>query len=146
MKPGLHFAVLRQFLHGFALPNGCITLDVIANLGGQDEKAAIDPAAVAHRFFLEAVDLGAVEHQRAKAPRGLNGGNGGQPTMLLMKRQRRRDIDIAHTIAVCQAERLVIADIGQYALDAAANLGVLAGFDQRYGPGLAVLLMDLPST
>ena len=56
-----------------------------------------------------------------------------------MQCDRFGDIDVADTVTVGQAEGLIVVEIGQYALDAAADHGLFAGVDQRDRPRL-----DLP--
>ena len=48
----------------------------------------------------------------------------------------RRDVDVAHAVAIGEAEGL-LADILAYAPDAAACHRILAGIDERHPPGFA---------
>src|SRR5687767_2538331 len=71
MLVGAQLALAREALQRRRFPAGGVTLDVVDDRGLEHEEAAVDPAAVAHRLFLEAGHLGAVHAERAEASRGL---------------------------------------------------------------------------
>ena len=56
MEIDAELAVRGEPFHRLAFPDGRIALDIVADLGRQHEEAAVDPAAVAERLFLEPGD------------------------------------------------------------------------------------------
>ena len=76
----------------------------------------------------------------AEAAGRLRAGDGRQTALAAMEGDAFGDVDIGDAVAIGQAEGVVIADIGQDALDAPADHGFFAGVDQRHPPRLGVLL------
>ena len=116
-----------QLFQRFALPNRGVAFDIVADLRRKHEKSGIDPAAIAHRLFLETQHAIAVGAQAAEASRRLRRGQRRQHALALVQCDDLLDVHIAHAIAIGQAKGFVVFDIGQDALDAAADLGFVAG-------------------
>src|ERR1700712_2936953 len=68
----LQLAVARQVLHRLSFPYGRVVCDVVEYFRRKHKKAAVDPAAIALRFFLEAGDLRPFEVECAETPGGLH--------------------------------------------------------------------------
>ena len=132
-----------ELLHRLALPHRGVALDVVADLGREHEVAAVDPAAVALRLLLEAVHLVVGDLQRPEAPGRLHPGHRRLEPGVAVLSDRAADVDVAHAVAVRAAERLVVLDERQDALDAPADHRVLAGVDQRHRPRLGTRLVHL---
>src|SRR5262249_52447584 len=56
---------------------------------------------------------------------------------------RSRYVDIAHTIAVSEAERLLVTDIVRHAQQAPTGHGIITRIDERHGPWLGTLAVHL---
>lgn len=139
---GGELAFVGQALHGFALPDGGVAIDVVDDLGGEDEEAAVDPGAVAVGLFLEAGDLGFRQVEGAKAAGGLGGGQGGQFALFTVEGDQGGDIDVADAVTVGEAE-IVTVKVGANALEAPPRHGLFPGVDQGHAPGLRMLFVDL---
>src|SRR5262249_54919736 len=135
--------VTRKIGHWFLFPDSRIALDVLADFRGEDEEAAVNPAAVAARLFLKARHLAALAIDRAVSSRGLCPGYGGKAALAAVKGNAFGDVDVGNAVTVGQAKRIVITDIRQDFLDPAADHGVFAGIDQGYAPGFGMLLQNL---
>lgn len=133
---------MGQALHGLALPDGGVAVDVVDDLGREHKEAAVDPGAIAVGLFLEAEDSLVVEAKRTEATRGLGSGECGELAVLLMEGDQGGDVDVADAVAIGEAE-VVAIEVGPDALESAAGHGLLAGVDEGDTPGLGVLLMDL---
>ena len=77
-----------------------------------------------------------------KRPGWLNGSDGRELAVRLVKGDRAGDVDVADAVAVGAAERCRPRGTGD-PLDPAAGHGVEPGFDQRHVPGLGFVAMDL---
>ena len=62
--------------------------------------------------------------------------------MTAVEGDQRRDIDVAHPVAVREAEGLFIADVIGHPLEPSAGHGRFAGVDERHLPGLRLPLVD----
>ena len=71
---GGKLTVAGQALHRLTLPERSVAVDEVDDVRGQHEEPAIDPGTVALGLLLEALDLIAVEVERAETPRRLDGG------------------------------------------------------------------------
>jgi uncharacterized protein YcsI (UPF0317 family) len=92
----------------FFFPDRRIPCNPVQHTRRQHEKAAVDPAPVAARFFLKSVDAVALGNQRAIAARRLNRSDRGVAAMIAMKLYECADVDIGQAIAVGQAEIVVV--------------------------------------
>ena len=68
---GAQVVVLREPLHRLALPDRVVAVDEIADLGREQEEAAVDPAAIALRLLREGRDP--VACRASSAPKRLAG-------------------------------------------------------------------------
>src|SRR3954447_2223996 len=125
MKIGPHPALAREPLHGPALPDSRLAVDVVDHFRRQHEETAIDPASIAVWLFLEAGDLVSLEVQCAETARGLYRRECGPSTLVSMVLNQPADVHIAHTVPVSEAER-VLANVGRYGLQTAARHRCLA--------------------
>ena len=141
---GGELAFQGQTFHGLSLPDGGVAFDVVDDLGGEDEEAAVDPGAVAVGLFLEASDLvlAVVQIERAEAAWWLGGGEGGEFALFPVEGDQGRDVDVADAIAIGEA-KVVAVEIRADALEATAGHGLLAGIHQGHAPGLRMLFMYL---
>lgn len=139
---GGELAFMGQALHGFTLPDGGVAVDVVDDLGGEDEEAAVDPGAVPVGLFLEAGDLGFREIECAKATGWLGGGQGGQFALFPVEGDQGADVDVADAVTVGEAE-IVAVEVGANALEAPPGHGLFPGIDQGDAPGLRMLFVDL---
>src|SRR5687768_14145069 len=80
-------AFAREVLHGLLLKCRHVVLDVVDHTGLQDEEAAVDPCAVANRFFAKAFDpcFGFGERESSEAPGRLDGRDGGEFSVVAVK-------------------------------------------------------------
>src|SRR4051794_24471923 len=140
MTVGRELLVLRQALQRLLLPYGGVAVDVARHLGREHEEAAVDPAPVALRLLLVAADQVVVDVERAEAARRLYGGDGGEPAVLAVEADQLAEVQIRHAVAVGEAE-LLAADVGQYALQAAAGHRLGAGVDEGHLPRLGARLV-----
>ena len=62
--------------------------------------------------------------------------------MLAVEGDRCRNIDISHAIPIGQ-KKVIIRQIGTYALDASARHRFFAGVDKRYVPRFGIVVVDL---
>src|SRR5260221_1229270 len=136
-------AILGQVDHRLLLPDGPVALDVAADLGREYEEAAIDEAAVAARLFLKAGDAVALKIDGAEPARRLCCRHGRKSSLAAVESDAFGDVDIAYAVAVGQAEILVVTQIGQDLLDAAADHGAFAGIDQGDRPGFSILAQNV---
>ncbi|SCM79274.1 hypothetical protein KL86PLE_90320 [uncultured Pleomorphomonas sp.] len=141
MLPDGKLPLRRQPFERLGLPDGVVALDQVEDARLAHEEAAVDPAAVAARLLDEALHLAAGDFERAEAPRRLDRRHGRQGILPAMKSDKGVDIDIAHAIAVGQAEGAV--DIVAHAAYPPARHRLLAGIDQRDLPRLGMPLVDL---
>src|SRR6185437_8730357 len=123
-------------LHRFALPDGRVALDVIADLRRQHEKAAVYPGAVADRLFLKAADDVAFEADCTVAPRRLCCRHGSQAVLSIVKFYCLANVHVTDPVAVGDAKGRVGVDVGEDSLDPTADHRFLAGVDQRDRPRL----------
>src|SRR4029077_2007485 len=63
-----------EALERLLLPHGVVARNVVEDGGGEDEEAAVDPAAVPSRLLLKRIHLDVVELERPEAPRRADGG------------------------------------------------------------------------
>src|SRR5277367_1627288 len=96
----------RELLHRLPFPDRRIIFDIVADPRRQDEEAAIDPAAIAHRLFLKPSHAIAQVLDRSEAARRLGRGHGGEPSFLAMQMNRGAHVDVANTISVAQTKFL----------------------------------------
>ena len=105
----------------------------------EHEEAAVHvgPGAIAVGFLVEGGDPGAIvtQGEGAEAAGRLHGREGGADTLPAVERDCLGDVQVAHAVAVGEAEALR-ADIVANPLDAAAGHRLLAGVHQGHAPGL----------
>ena len=106
----------REPLHRLPFPDRRVILDIAADQRRQDEEAAIDPAAIAHRLFLEPSHAIAQVLDRSEAARRLGRGHGGEPSFLAMQIDRGAHVDVANSISVGQTKFLIVAEVGRIRL------------------------------
>ena len=85
-----------------------IALKKIDDLWRQNEKAPIDQSTVAARLFLEFTHMSILNVQGAKSARRICGCKGGYLSVLAMKINRGRDVDITDPIAVSETKVVFI--------------------------------------
>src|SRR5690349_9502890 len=83
---GGKLALPRNFFQRFVLPLDIFTADIVNALARQDEKSAIDITAVTFRLLQKLLNFIALDIERAKTARRLDGGDGGKPPFGAMKR------------------------------------------------------------
>ena len=132
----------RQPLHGLTFPDGAIPLNVINDLGREDEKATIHPGAIALGFFFKGEDLVAAQVEGPKAPRRLDGGQGGKLAMFPMEGDLGSDIHVAEAVAIGEAKVLAV-EIGPNAFQATAGHRLFARVNEGNAPRLGMLFVDL---
>ena len=114
----------------------CIA-QIVKHLRLNDHKAAVDPTAVLLCLFNKAADLigSGFDIQHTEPAAGLDGCHRYESLPLLrrMHLDERIQIHIAHTVAVCQQERL-IPNVFLHALDTAACLRIQPRIDERHLP------------
>nr|GFC32450.1 hypothetical protein [Tanacetum cinerariifolium] len=136
-------SVFRQLHQGLALPGNGVAVDVLDHFWFQHEETAVDPANLVAWFLFETGHtVVLINIQHAKAARWLNSRNGGQLAMLTVEGHLGTDVDVGQTVAVSQAERLVV-QIWRNALQASAGHGFSAGIDQRDAPVFSLAVENL---
>jgi len=95
------------------------------------------------RLFDKIDDFGSVEGDCAKAAGWAHSSDSRHFSMSAMKSQRRSDIHIANTIAICHRKRLIVTDMISDATDPPSSLGVFSGVNQRHAPRLSCVAQDL---
>lgn len=143
MLEGHHLPGLSQLAHGLGLPRRLVVRDQVYAFRRQHKEATDDKAAVATGFFGEGRHGITVALQRTVASGRLHRGDSSESAVLLVKGDRGADIDVAQTIAVGEAETLVVLHVVGHSPEAAAGQGVFTGIDQRDTPGLGFLLVHL---
>src|SRR6185503_6216539 len=88
-----------EALHRLALPHRVIAVDVAADLGGQHEEAAVDPAAVAVRLLLEAAHALVLHLQGAEAPGRLHGRDRRERVLGAVEVDQLPDVDRGQAVA-----------------------------------------------
>ena len=127
---------------GLALEHPAVVLDFGDDFGGEDEEAAVDPAAFVFGFFLEGVDVGVLEAEGAEAGDGLDAGEGDEFAVGLVEGDGGLDVDVGDAVAVGHAEGFVSLRVFRDAAEAAAGAGVVAGVDEGDAPGLGDGVVD----
>ena len=138
---GLQLAIAAEGFQRHRFPRHIITLDQRQHARRQYEKAAIDEAAIAARFFGETRHHVALAPQRAVASRGLHRGHRGRLAVAAVEGDQGADIDVRHAIAIGEAEGLFFLDVVRHALETAARHGGLAGVHQGHAPGFGLALV-----
>src|SRR5262245_32679298 len=128
-------------LHRLALPDRCIAGDVLADDGGQHEKAAVDPAAVPGRLLLEPRYTVALETYRPEAPGRLRRRHRRQPARLPVQLNDLPDVHIPDTVSIGDTEEWISLHIPQDALDPPPDHRIVAGVHQRDRPRFGLGLM-----
>ena len=105
VEEGLDFAFGDEGFDGLALEHPAIVLDLVDDFGGEDEEAAVDPAAFVLGFFLEGVDVVVLEAEGAEAGDGLDAGEGDQFAVGLVEGDGGLDVDVGDAVAVGHAGR-----------------------------------------
>ena len=130
--------------HRLGFPWRGVGGDVVDALGRENEIAAVDPAAVAHRLLDEAAHAVAGIHaERAVAAGRLHRSDGRQLAVRAVERDQRADIDIGHAVAVGEAERLFAAHVVGHSAQAPAGHRIVAGVHERDAPRLGLALVHL---
>src|SRR6476659_4378559 len=102
-------ACRRQLLERVYLETAFIVLEVIENLRLTDHEPAVDPALSNLRFFCEVNHHAvSVKDQTTKASRRSDGRYGCNPPVRAMKFKQFVQIHVAHAVAVCDHESLVL--------------------------------------
>src|ERR1043166_960363 len=122
------------------LPDALIALDVIDRRWLEDEESAVDPRPVAGGLLVELVDscLAVRDGDDAEAPRRLNRRHRRQAPFAPVEGDQLGDVDVAHAVAVGEAEGLVPDQLA-HPPQAAARHRAVAGIDERHTPGLELL-------
>src|SRR5262245_25225342 len=128
--------------HRLLLPDCLLALQIPADRGREHEKAAVGPRTIPARLLLELQHAVAIDLQRAEAPRRLHRGYRCRRPPLAVKCDQRRDVHVADAVAVGEAE-VLLAHIGQNALQASPRHRSLARVDERNVPGLGLGAVDL---
>src|SRR5262245_5267574 len=93
-----HLTIRREAFHGFPLPHRGVTSNVAFDLGRKDKEAAVDPAAVTNRLFLEPSHSPALNANGAIAARRLRGRNRGQTPLFTMQAQCGTYIHVTNSV------------------------------------------------
>lgn len=139
---GHELTVGSQRHHRLRFPYGQVAFDAVEDLRRQDKEPAIDQPAVAPRLLGEPLHEIAISLERPVAPRGSHRRHRRLLAVTAVEGDQRRDIDVAHSVAVREAEGLFIADVVGHPLEPSAGHGRFAGVDERHLPGLRLTLVD----
>src|SRR6185312_2586727 len=94
MRISGNLAITGQCLQRIALPDGGVALDVVEHAVLQDEKAAVDPGAIAGRLFLEPGDPVVLDVDGTKSAWRLHRAHRGESGSGLVKGELSRDVDV----------------------------------------------------
>ena len=142
VEESVDFALGDEGFDGFALEHLGVVGDGGDDLGGEDEEAAVDPAAFAGGFFLEGVDLGVLEAEGSEAGYGLDAGEGGELAVGAVEGDGGGDVDVGYAVAVGHAEGFGGVEVLRDAAEAASGAGGFSGVDEGDAPGFGDGLVD----
>src|SRR5690242_10268078 len=91
---GAQLIVAGQPLQGSLLPYRIVAFEILADLGRQDEKAAVHEASFAFRLLAKADDAVAHDVERTEAPGRVDGRDRRQLAVGAVKRDRLADVHV----------------------------------------------------
>jgi hypothetical protein len=132
---GGQLALGGQLLEGLSLPGRLVALDELEDARFEHQPPSVGGRRSAGGLLLEAGDPVPVDDgDRAEAGGGTDRGHGGQQPVAAMELDGGPHVDVAHAVAVGQAEGFPRVEVGADALDAPAGHGVEPGIDQGDPP------------
>src|ERR1035437_363020 len=130
-----------EFFKYLPLKYAFIALYMIKYFRFQNHETAVNPTAVFHSLFKENRFSGTfVYFYGPKTPAGLNRGNSGYFFLFPVKSQQFTQINICHTVPVCE-HKSFIARIFAYYFYAAAGHCVIARIHKGDFPGFGHIIM-----
>src|SRR6266550_1470401 len=137
MEEGLDLALCDEGLDRFAFEHLRIVGDGINRFSIENEEAAVDPAALVAGLFLKGVDLSVLQSQRSETRKGLHTGQRNEFVVVLVKRNRSRNVDIGNAVTIGHAEGLIAVQVLRDSLQTSSSAGRVAGIDQGDAPGFS---------
>lgn len=124
-------------------PRCVIPVNEIDCLGRENEKPCVDHAVAAVRLLVEAGDHRVFDFQCAETPGGGGCGDCTQGTLLAMKGDGSRDVDVANAVTVGEAEVCFSCEIVANPFETPASLRVFTRVNKRDAPRFCVPLVYL---
>src|ERR1700722_834495 len=128
-------------LERLTFPDRVVTLYVIDDCRGQNEKTSVDPT-IPLWFLLKTNHPVSLGRQRTKARRRSHGGHRCEYVLSPVKFEESSHVDIGKTVAVGKKEFFVIQELA-HALQPPAGHGFGTCVDKRHLPWLSSTLMNL---